>query len=460
MERITCDYCGMEFDARLTQCPLCGRTVSDTSSLPKPEELAAAEAPELRADAKQSRVKAAEPRRGAYSGKRVKKKTEAPKKSAQPEPAWTSGEENADPNPYAIPRWMMALICIILAIAVLGGALIAFTQVGWSPLYGMLDSPRTLFSRAAAKPSSQPAQTVQEQPVQQPDTPAPVPTESQYTNEEDQKPEEQAPVQQQSSECTALKLSAPTVTFEKADRFFNLTYDRQPETCTEPVVFTSSNESVATVNEQGKIVAVNRGTSVITATCGTKSDSCLVTCDFDYIPVDTPQTGEIGQLPLALNNTDMTFFSPGEQFHLAVMNAPADARITFESSDPEIATVTDTGLITARSSGTVTITVTVDGFEPLRSIVRCRLDNSAEQNPNLCTISNSDVTMGLKGENFQLTLKDPDGNRITGLLWVSQDDSVCTVDQHGVVTAVGKGTTNVTTTYDGVTYTCIVRCNF
>lgn len=47
------------------------------------------------------------------------------------------------------------------------------------------------------------------------------------------------------------------MTFEEAGRFFNITFTRTPADCTEPVAFSSSDETVATVSEQGKIIAVN-----------------------------------------------------------------------------------------------------------------------------------------------------------------------------------------------------------
>ena len=158
MERIICDYCGMEFDARLTQCPLCGRNVSDTASLPRPEEIQAAQTEE---EAPRKPRTEQSPRRVGYTGKRVRKKTAPQKAAPKQEPAWTGEEPDPNANPYAIPRWMMGLICFILALAVLGGALIMFTQVGWSPLYGMLDSPRTFFRKEA------PAQTAQVRPASQ-----------------------------------------------------------------------------------------------------------------------------------------------------------------------------------------------------------------------------------------------------------------------------------------------------
>lgn len=166
---------------------------------------------------------------------------------------------------------------------------------------------------------------------------------------------------------------------------------------------------------------------------------------------------------MELNNTDMTFFSPGEQFSLVVRNAPEDAEIVYVSSDPAVATVSSSGLITAKSSGTITITVTVDNTEKFTSIVRCNLTDSAESSEaegGKYILSNYDVTMGIQGERFQLSLKDEDGKKVTGLLWTSSDTSVCTVSDDGTVTAAGKGTAYISTTYEQTSYQCIVRCSF
>lgn len=57
-----------------------------------------------------------------------------------------------------------------------------------------------------------------------------------------------------------------------------------PENTTDELVYTSSDEAVVTVNEQGKLTAVGEGTAVITITCGEQELKCTVTCDF------TPET--------------------------------------------------------------------------------------------------------------------------------------------------------------------------
>ena len=245
------------------------------------------------------------------------------------------------------------------------------------------------------------------------------------------------------------------MTFEDAGRFFNITFTRTPDDCTESVVFSSSDETVATVSDQGKIVAVNAGSAVITAQCGEQTAQCLVTCDFAYVGAETSD-GE--PVELALNKDDLTFMNAGEQYTLSVTGAPEGARLVWQSSDEAVVTVSENGVLTARGKGTATVNVTVDGGSELTCIVRCNFEDNSDDE-GACTISNSDVTMGVKGETFQISLRDASGKKITGLLWVSSDVSVCSVDGTGVVKAEGKGTAYVSTTYNGVSYECIVRCN-
>lgn len=461
MELRNCEYCGTAYDARLSQCPLCGRTAGGQKAAPQPapvrtrpaapEKPAAAPQQQPQSGGRRLRQEPGGPRASrGYTGKRLRTGAAAPR---QEEP---SGEEAPAPrggNVYAIPKWMMTVICVILGLAVLGGALLAFSRLGWSPLY----REATLEAPTADTTADSAAQPAEAQPAEQPADTAQQPAENRYTNEEDQQPAAQQPEEDkpQSVSCTSLTLSAPTVTFEDAGRFFNITFTRKPAECTEPVTFASSDEAVATVSEQGKIVAVNAGSAVITATCGDQSATCLVTCDFAYVGGDEEET----DAPvLALSRDDLTFFGVGEQYQLTVSGAPDSAKVTYASSDTAIVTVSDSGVLTAKGSGTTTVSVTVDDAAPMTCIVRCNFEDGA-QSDGTYTLSNSDVTMGVKGETFQISLRDASGNKVTGLLWVSSDLSVCSVDGTGVVKAEGKGTAYISTTYNGVSYQCIVRCN-
>ena len=61
-----------------------------------------------------------------YAGKRLRTAS-----APQPSDAQSAPGEAV----YAIPKWMMTVLCVILGAAVLGGALLAFSRLGWSPLY-------------------------------------------------------------------------------------------------------------------------------------------------------------------------------------------------------------------------------------------------------------------------------------------------------------------------------------
>lgn len=69
--------------------------------------------------------------------------------------------------------------------------------------------------------------------------------------------------------------------------------------------------------------------------------------------------------------------------------------------------------------------------------------------------------MFYEGETFQFEVNYENGEP-EGVTheWTSSDESVCTVDADGVVTAVGNGTAYVSTVADGVNLKCIVRVNF
>lgn len=461
MELRNCEYCGTAYDARLSQCPLCGRTAGGQKApaQPEPKRVRPAaenkpEIPQPEAPARTEKAPAGKRLRqepgGAraargYTGKRLRTGAAVPAQDGSDTPEAPKGG-----NVYAIPKWMMATICVILGLAVLGGALLAFSRLGWSPLYREATLEAPVQAAESAQPEQEPATVQQPAESAQPD-------ENRYMNEEDQQHDQMAePAQEEAGvSCTSLTLSAPTVTFEEAGRFFNITFTRTPEDCTESVTFSSSDEAVATVSEQGKIVAVNAGSAVITAQCGEQTAQCLVTCDFAYVGAET---SEEEPAELALNKDDLTFLNPGEQYTLSVTGAPEGARIAWQSSDESIVTVSENGVLTAKGKGTTTVKATVDGSSDLTCIVRCNFEDSSDTE-GTCTISNSDVTMGVKGETFQISLRDADGNKITGLLWVSSDLSVCSVDGTGVVKAEGKGTAYISTTYNGVTYQCIVRCN-
>ena len=136
---------------------------------------------------------------------------------------------------------------------------------------------------------------------------------------------------------TALSLR-PT---EKA----TLTATVAPENTTDTLVWTSSNDAVATVKD-GVITAKSEGTATITAACGSAKAECVVT----VLP-PIPATG------VTLDKTALKLYE-GDAAKLTATVEPentTDKTIVWTSSDKTIATVKD-GAVTAVKAGTATIT--------------------------------------------------------------------------------------------------------
>ena len=136
---------------------------------------------------------------------------------------------------------------------------------------------------------------------------------------------------------TALSLH-PT---EKA----TLTATVAPENTTDTLVWTSSNDAVATVKD-GVVTAKSEGTATITAACGSAKAECVVT----VLP-PIPATG------VTLDKTALKLYE-GDAAKLTATVEPentTDKTIVWTSSDKTIATVKD-GAVTAVKTGTATIT--------------------------------------------------------------------------------------------------------
>jgi len=158
---------------------------------------------------------------------------------------------------------------------------------------------------------------------------------------------------------SAVTISVTGVTLNKSDTSLVagntelLTPTIEPSNATnQNVSWHSSSEAVATVSTGGLVTAVSAGTATITVTTedGSKTDSCDITVSAATVSV----TG----VTLNKNTTSIAY---GGTEQLTATVAPADAtnkNVTWSSSDESKATVSTSGLVTAVSAGTATITVT------------------------------------------------------------------------------------------------------
>jgi uncharacterized protein YjdB len=134
----------------------------------------------------------------------------------------------------------------------------------------------------------------------------------------------------------------------------NLPYDKLPHSA-EPT-WASSDENVATVDENGFVTAVaDSGTATITATLSVTgyadvTDTCTVIAHAEgWEPSIT-----LSDHSLQLDTTTTT------TAQLTATVDPVGETVTWHSSDDNIATVDNAGLVTAQADGTATITAAIE----------------------------------------------------------------------------------------------------
>jgi uncharacterized protein YjdB len=246
------------------------------------------------------------------------------------------------------------------------------------------------------------------------------------------------------------------------------------------VEWTSSDESVATVDETGTVTAVAAGEANVTASV---KDADIAAST--HIKVVVTPTGVV-----APESIDLV--TNGENTKdLDAKLVPADAtdvKLAYESSDESVATVDETGKVTAVANGECTITTyvtakTEDAEASELSAVAVEAADSEEIDDSVATMPEDLAAMDsafdvvpedLKAETKvtvttnveSVTLDKTEGvltvgNTVTvtatvtpdtatnaSVTWSSSDEAIATVDSEGKITAVAPGTATITAVSD------------
>lgn len=156
------------------------------------------------------------------------------------------------------------------------------------------------------------------------------------------------------SGLTGVSLDRYTLTLYAGEEAEQLTATLKPEGTEAAIHWTSSNQTAATVSQDGKVTPLSAGVTVVTAAAGDYRASCIVTVQPERVRV----TG------IRFDEPTHTLMM-GSTVTLQPIIAPDDATVknlTWVSSDEQTATVSRTGIVTALSVGETTITATtVDG---------------------------------------------------------------------------------------------------
>lgn len=172
-------------------------------------------------------------------------------------------------------------------------------------------------------------------------------------------------------------------------------------------------------------------------------------------PVDAEENIDVTKFKVT-GTEYIIMYSRGETTEVVYVIDPSDAKshIKWESSDETIATVDDYGVISARRGGTCTITGTC-GDASITVYVTCDFTVPS----TVLDMNYEDVTMNHEGQTLALAIDyDLTSDQIKNTVWESSDETVATVDDEGVVTAVADGTAVITASIAEYTASCIVRC--
>ncbi|MEE1076681.1 MAG: Ig-like domain-containing protein [Acutalibacteraceae bacterium] len=200
------------------------------------------------------------------------------------------------------------------------------------------------------------------------------------------------------------------------------------------VTYTSSNDTVATVDENGLLTAVAPGTCTIKCASvenQNKYDTCTVTVSKKVEKVDISSAVE--------------YMNVGGVKALGFVVSPANATnkaIAWSSTDPSVATVSSSGVVTAKKSGSC-------------KIIAMSKDGSGQS--DRCTIVVKQKATAVVLSNDTLTIKPNSSEKLTAQIlpsnvsskcvaWSSSNKEVAIVNANGVVTAVKEGSCTITAT--------------
>jgi len=449
MNKVICDICGTAYPDTAPKCPICGyaKTATETT----------AAAAERRSAEGYSAVKG-----GRFSKQNVRKRTSGSKPAERSSADRAQRSQNEEGSNTGL-----ILVVIFLLVAIVAVVIYIGLKVFNSP------EPDT----------GNPGTSQVTQPSTAPSDPAPTGN---------------------GVACESLQLSNQTIEFVNAGDEWTIVARPTPANTTDEITFVSSAPEVVTVDETGLLTAVGSGEATITVTCGEITQTCQIKCSFETpsVPPTDPSTDPSAPTdPSGTGTTDPTTTNPttttpvdpsftfefntkwkdetsgkwdtsilkqGETWKAYTNDLDVDpGAITWTTDDPAICTIQN-GIVTGVAPGKTEVHATYGG-QTFTCIVRCKFEindggntdtdtgNTDTETGNPTgpyTISSSDMTIAV-GNFWWLRLKDSNGKEIA-VTWTAEDGSIVSIDGNKIYgEKVGK--TNVSTTYEGVTYTCIVR---
>ncbi len=216
-------------------------------------------------------------------------------------------------------------------------------------------------------------------------------------------------------------------------------------TISSQVTWQTSDATIATIGNSGLVTGLKAGSITITATMGTVSGTMAVV------------VSQAALSSIAVSGTPSLTAGTGEQLtaqgtYADNSNQTITSQVMWQSSDNTIATVSNSGWLTAVNAGSVTITASVGTVSGTEGIVVI----AAVGPPTLTSITVAPMSFSIaSGQTKQLSahgvFSDGTSQDVTSqVTWASVAGNTASVSTTGVVTGVSQGSTSITATLGSI----------
>lgn len=322
MSKIICDVCGTVYPETTTQCPICGYV--------HPAESAGSSGVSSNENGTRTYTYV---KGGRFSKSNVKKRNRA-NQTTDNRAVSTSGSRRQPPKKKN--NTGLVITAIILLLAIVAVVVYLALKVFWPTL-----------------PQEDPTDNIKDPVVVEPEPTDPV------------------------IKCQGLELDVAEVRLQEIGAARMIYVTVSPANTTEQVIYQSSDESVVTVTEHGKVVAVGPGEATITIICGDFQTTCDVICDIEQPSEDTTEEPSedttVSAEDFRLNREDITMSFAGEKWKLYSGDIDVTL-ITWSSSNESVAKISY-GTVEAVGPGTTMVYGEINGVK-VGCIIRCSFSDS------------------------------------------------------------------------------------
>ena len=209
------------------------------------------------------------------------------------------------------------------------------------------------------------------------------------------------------------------------------------------VTWGSSDFSKVKVAQDGSVTGLTVGSAVVTATSDGRTGSATINV------LGAPATAVNVSFP-------STSLSVGSQMQATA--TPVDAAgqpltgktIAWQSANPSIATVTNTGMVKGIAVGSTNISAIVDGI-----IKSTKIDVTTQNATSIVMVTTApSVAVGQQSQ-LDADVLDQNGGQITGatITWSSSNPSIATVSSTGMLKGISAGSAVITASSGGLSAT-------